>query len=163
LLGIFATIQNGDVLGVMLALDLCDVEICHPLDGRPIISALCRANMPVAVEHVLALGADINKRDAYGRSPVHWAVLSDDVGCLQLLIDAGADLNTRSYVKKSTPLHLACTHGYSHSVRCLLDAGADYNIKDSLGLTPVRWARNDKYPECVEIIKKHMEGDTNAN
>lgn len=77
--------------------------------------------------------------DRYGNSPVHLAVLSDDVKLLNSLIDKGADLNIKNTLELS-PVHLAAMSGNVSLVQNLVSRGADINIRGNSGYTPLHIA-----------------------
>lgn len=61
---------------------------------------------------------------------------NSDMNVLYLLIDNGADIETRG-LEDRTPLHTACAWHNTAAARVLLDAGADMNAKDVKGETPI--------------------------
>lgn len=77
--------------------------------------------------------------DRYGNSPVHLAVLSDDIELLNSLIDKGADLNVKNTLELS-PVHLAAISGNTPLVQNLVSKGADINIRGNSGYTPLHIA-----------------------
>jgi len=94
------------------------------------------------VEHYAASGARLcinqptarEKRRTY---PLHLACRSGSLGCVQILLAAGAQVHicTRDYLFW-TPLHYAVEKGALDVSECLLDEGADPNMADDEGLTP---------------------------
>ena len=61
---------------------------------------------------------------------------NSDMNVLYLLIDNGADIETKR-LEERTPLHTACAWHNTAAARVLLDAGADVNAKDAKGETPI--------------------------
>lgn len=84
---------------------------------------LCQAIVDGDLEHVLDWlsqeGADPNRRDYTGRTPLHLAVMSSTPQVVQALIDAGARIVARIFDGK-TALHLAAMRGEVEMVRALL-------------------------------------------
>ncbi len=64
---------------------------------------LCGAH---PVLSLLKHGADINAKDKYGRTPLHWALSSNSEEMVELLVDHGAGVNAKNLQGK-TPLYYA--------------------------------------------------------
>jgi hypothetical protein len=58
------------------------------------------------VRTLIKRGADVNQRDEYGRTPMHWAVEEGKLEVVDLLAGEGADINARDALDM-TPLQLA--------------------------------------------------------
>ena len=63
----------------------------------------------------------------YSWSPLHCAVRNGHVSVVKVLIQAGADLDSKDD-HKETPLHLALKHGHEEVASILIQAGADTNL-----------------------------------
>lgn len=74
-----------------------------------------------------AQGADVNKKDYYGRTPV-FSQASAYGGDVQLLIDLGADIHV-STKDGITPLHLAAAYGRIAAIKALIAHGAEVNAR----------------------------------
>jgi ankyrin repeat protein len=85
-------------------------------------------------EELLKQGADPNKRDAYGRTPLHYAFWTPEGGwrcrveVAELLLKHGADPNIRDGEGK-TPLHYAARHCGYYAVALLLRHGAEADLE----------------------------------
>ncbi len=82
-------------------------------------------------------GANINAKNRYGVTPLHWAATNDDPELLRFLLDRGADVDaTTSY--GNTPLHWAVRWSWSEpSISILISAGANLDILSRDGRTPL--------------------------
>jgi ankyrin repeat protein len=84
---------------------------------------LCQAIVDGDLEHVQDWlsqeGADPNRRDYTGRTPLHLAVMTSTLEIVQSLIDAGARIVAR-LVDGKTALHLAAMRGEPAIVKALL-------------------------------------------
>jgi ankyrin repeat protein len=100
----------------------------------------------------LMRGADIN----YGRgheTPLHLASSSGREAIVRLLLDSGADINSKNYFGE-TSLHKACQGVRSKEiVKLLLERGVNLDCKDNFGKTALdiaMWPYG--YHEIVELI-----------
>jgi len=111
------------------------------------------------VKELIKCGADPNKVDHSGNSPLHWA---SDFGRSEIvkelihleivneLIKCGADVNKASS-QGYTPLHWASFHGHLEMANELIKCGADVNKESSQGHTPLNVA---SWHEHLEMEKK---------
>jgi len=81
---------------------------------------------------LIAAGADVNKANKYGKSPLHIAMNKSNAEIIKMLIDAGADINKADKYGKS-PLDLAISRNYPEIIKMLIDAGV--NTSESRSLT----------------------------
>ena len=96
-------------------------------------------------------GADVNTRDADGKSALIIMILKGYYKCAELLVQAGADVNV---VDKNgnTPLVCAARNGHGFCVNLLLDAGADVNMAAQDKKSPLIIAVLKGYYECVGLL-----------
>jgi ankyrin repeat protein len=83
-------------------------------------------NGPAIVDLLIQAGADPDvgaDGTRAGETPLHWAASTDDVDIADILIRAGADVNTPGG-SIGTPLENAIGYGCWHVARGLVDAGA---------------------------------------
>lgn len=83
------------------------------------------------------------KDDRHGLTPLHWAAgFNHRPGIIQMLLDAGADMEARAGRWDNTPLHEACRNKNAENkntavIRFLLEAGADVNARNKGGHSPI--------------------------
>lgn len=89
------------------------------------------------VRRELAKGTPVDIRDEKDYTPLAYAARSADTdkSILELLIEAGADLNAPVDESKRYPVGLAAGSGDLEKVELLLDAGADINYETPNGYT----------------------------
>ena len=81
-------------------------------------------------------GSDLDARDTYGRTAMHWACEEGHLEVLQYLIQCGADIRIPDGVAR-TPMHWACFGGHLDCVRHLRENGAHVNAIDCEQKTPL--------------------------
>lgn len=95
-----------------------------------------------AVQDLVSSGADINEKDAAGRTAVHHAARRGHVQILKQLLSKGADPNART-ATGHTPLHEASASHQIEAARALLAAGADKHAKTSGGHSVLAFAGSE--------------------
>lgn len=128
-------------------------------------------------------GADVNRTNRVGESPLHTAAIKGCSELVNLLLDQGSNPNLQTLFKSSltdceefrqTPLHLAIGCRQKEVIDALLDDDAsnnnpfgeskrvrpDFNIKNSAGLTPLAAALSDNLPEIATTL---LKGGANVN
>lgn len=108
------------------------------------------------VQAIIKAGADVNAKEADGKTPLMYTVeanVSPDV--INLLIAAGADVNAQEEQGLS-PLSFAAANNLSPDIiKVLIEAGADVNCKAANGWTPLMFAaRYNSSPEVTEMLLK---------
>lgn len=95
-----------------------------------------RADDVAGAEAALKAGAPPGARLAFGASPLHWAVETQDNALVALLLAHKADANAADD-DGATPLSLACEHGDAGIVERLLAAGASAGATVAGKVTPL--------------------------
>lgn len=111
-----------------------------------------------AVKLLVDKGADVRIRDAYGFTPLHYALNKEIV---EILVDQRADINSRSQSNGWTPLQRACFAGQLEVVKELLARGAKVDAEDRLGKSALHYAAG--WPESPEITKLLLQHGANPN
>ena len=86
------------------------------------------------MDWLIAQGADINVKDEYDCTPLHYHVQVNNVERVALLLERGADIEAQDKYK-NTPLHFAEYN--AEAAQLLIEKGADINAKDDRGNTPL--------------------------
>ena len=76
---------------------------------------------------------------------------------VQLLLENYAYIDAES-PNGSTPLMMAAMYGSADTVKVLLLAGADANLKNSLGLTALDFAKSANRLDAAALIAKAQRG-----
>lgn len=101
-------------------------------------------------------GADVNARDNYGSTPLHYANRNSEVA--EILVERGADVRARNN-GDSTPLHRAVYTDNEDVVRLLLKEEVDVNARDDDDETPLH---NIKESTTIVGLLLREGADVNA-
>ena len=95
-----------------------------------------------------------------GFTALHCAVQEGHPDVVEVLIDAGADIEART-TEASTPLHYACENGKLAIVKVLVKAGADACATENDGATCIKLAANFGRTETVRYLVGLPDVDVN--
>ena len=120
-----------------------------------------------AIKHLLNYHANINPIDIFGITPLHYAIHSGEISCVNLLLEAGCDVNLRNGNTVPSPLHFAAVNENAEIVSQLIEHGAKLNIQDIEGQTPLQnavlsYSEVNKI-ECAKIISRLLKEPLNMN
>lgn len=158
---LFTCIKNGNLSEVKRILtydksnQVGDVALCHPL----CTCASCERNWTKQ--------RDLNAypKDDKGLTPLHIAVLHDQIVIMDFLLDHDIDINAIDS-NGMTALHYACSKGHQNILLLMLHANADPAVTDSRGNTPLHLAVDRGHESCVKALLyllEHMRMPVNAN
>jgi len=110
--------------------------------------------------------ADPNLQSRRGETLLHYVAAShghrsasDRMMLASLLLDAGARLDIRDDLLKSTPLGWACRWGRTELVTLFLERGADpVEPGAELWATPMAWAETMQRRDVLGILRAHLDG-----
>ena len=103
---------------------------------------------------------DVNHADDEGFTALHCAVLEGYPDVVQVLIDAGADIEAKDE-KGRSPLHVACLSGSLAVVKVLVGEGAGVCVSDDERPTCLTLAAWNGHTEIVRYLVDLPEGDVN--
>lgn len=112
------------------------------------------------VRALIREGADVNAKDASGRTAVLAAVHGRHADTVRALIDLGADVNKQDQ-RRDNPLLHAGAEGLLDMVRLLLEAGADTRRTNRFGGTALIPAAERGHIAVVEELLTHSDVDVN--
>ena len=106
------------------------------------------------MDWLITQGADINARDEYERTPLHYHAQVNNVEKVALLLERGADIEAQDKYK-NTPLHFAEYN--AEAAQLLIEKGADIKAKDDRGYNPMERMLSRLYSGYIERAVKAVE------
>ena len=107
-----------------------------------------------------------------GWLPIHEAAQIGNIGCVEIFLEHGIDINVTTTKSNSTPLHAAVDFQRVDVVKMLLQKGAKTTIKNKNGLTPFGLAKTcmpsgiygkfQSKEKVKEIVKLLNEAETRS-
>ena len=168
--------DNTDEVKRLLSTGMVDVncvisdESEYEVEETPLGVAVTMGHKNV-VRALLDAGADPNRADNIGSTPLHDAIehgRQDRIGVVNMLLDWGADINKKGGHWDKTPLHIAAGmyHGDPEMVELLINRGAEVNVASGFhGWTPYdsaderddrHWGeRGHRHSETLSLLRKH--------
>ncbi|KAK6484554.1 cyclin-dependent kinase 4 inhibitor C-like isoform X1 [Huso huso] len=114
------------------------------------------------VEMLLQNGANVNEKNAFGRTPLQVMKLGNP-SIAEALLRAKANPNERDPLLGLTVAHDAARDGFEDTLRVLVDYGADVNIQDSEGNLPLHLAAKEGNLDVVKFLIERTIEPRRAN
>ena len=133
-----------------LALPMTDMPASAKAAGTELVEAAERGDL-ARVAQLLDAGADIEQRDARGRTPILAATHGKRLAVVEYLITRGADVNAQDRQQDSAFL-FAGASGQTDIVRVTLAAGADLKSTNRYGGTALIPACHYGHVETVRLL-----------
>jgi len=127
--------------------------------ATPIIEAAEDGDL-ARVQALLNNRADVNAKDNYKQTALHFASQNGHKEVVVLLIANGADVNASRF-DGETPLHWALSHDRDEIAELLIAEGANVTAKSEYGETPLLLAHNLKLIEL--LISKGADINVKTN
>ena len=103
---------------------------------------------------LLEHGATLDARDVEGKTPLLHACTGPFPRAVEILLDAGADINAAESTEAFTPLMMAAGLGETEVVKVLLARNANTELLDNDGDSALTHAQNEGHSEIVQLLQK---------
>lgn len=121
--------------------------------GRTALNGAIAAHSIDTVAQLLKHGGRADLPDAYGWLPVHYAVYYDSIPSLEVLEQAGNDLDLPAPGQRGeTPLMVAAQYAKIDAIKFLLEHGASLHRTDRYGKNALDYARYFNKPEAADLL-----------
>ncbi|MBS4022637.1 MAG: ankyrin repeat domain-containing protein [Dethiobacter sp.] len=127
-----------------------DMMLSINLDTTPLINAVTKADID-EVNKLISEGINLDQKDFYGWTALHWAAIDGNYDISKAILDAGGNPDAMTNFKE-TPLMKAAGKGHSETVALLLEYGAENNYADSDLWIPLMYAVRSEDVETVRIL-----------
>ncbi len=136
--------------------ELLGIDLPCPV-GYTIATLAAVFNKPDAMKIIIDSGANLEAKSGSGKTALHSASESGHLQIVEMLIAAGADLNS------GQPIEVAAEKGHMDVVRALFLAGADAEIDMWNGQTLLIWAAVARNVALVELLVRTTREHGPAN
>lgn len=145
-------IENGDISSLELLLNNGAEANTTNERGESALYWATKSRKTSFVKLLLEKGAKVTV--AHAEIPLHLAAIRGDTDIIELLLDAGSDINITNGIR-NTPLHWAAQFGNQFTIQLLLNKGADVNRTNIDGDTALHFAVNEKNIATINLLIKH--------
>ncbi len=147
-------VRRGDAVEIRRQLESVPAD-SPGRDGDTLLMAAIRNGRLASVEALLEGGADPDRANARGETPVLAAAFSDDPDILRAVLQHGGAVDARNARTGATPLMQALLSPNAEQYEVLLDAGADPNLADLNDDAPLHVAaRTNAGGAILKLLEK---------
>ena len=138
------------------------MDVDFKIDGNTLLCEAAFNGCMNVASLLLGRGADPNSRGRISYGPLHYAVKNANEEMISLLLDKGANMESRDCDERPTPLHIAVHFKHANIVSSLLEKGANVESKDEQGDTPLHLAAYSQ-PELDDITRLLLNAGANPS
>jgi hypothetical protein len=133
-----------------------DVDWAEPDTGATSTSVAAQQGNDKCLSLLISHGANMSKLNKNGRAPIHAACQEGRYACIEVLAEAGADLNLPMADDEIgfTPAMLCCVNGHVNCLALLDGRGADLSRINNMGQNTAHVASQTGQLKCLQLLGK---------
>eukprot|EP00929_Paragymnodinium_shiwhaense_P086671 TRINITY_DN47144_c0_g1_i1.p1 TRINITY_DN47144_c0_g1~~TRINITY_DN47144_c0_g1_i1.p1 ORF type:complete len:728 (-),score=117.75 TRINITY_DN47144_c0_g1_i1:250-2433(-) len=131
-------------------LESLNIDITKAVDVPNFAAEICDCRCLMTLKK---LGANLELKGEYGRTPMHYAAGRGHVDAIAQLQALGASVEIKDMSGK-TPMHDAAVFGCVDCITKLQEFGAVVDPQDNYGATPLYWAARFGHPDCITELQE---------
>ena len=137
--------------------DAVIVNLADPSGQTPLHIATEKGLMSM-IELLLSHGAEIDRKDGYGRTALHIASALGHKKCLAVLLDFSHDslFNDQDSLG-NTPLHCAADNGHLSCAKLLLESATDVTCRNHAGKTAYMLANSKGQFQVAQLLLQYHQ------
>ncbi|XP_036354507.1 serine/threonine-protein phosphatase 6 regulatory ankyrin repeat subunit A-like, partial [Octopus sinensis] len=146
---------------------LSSLQINKPIEGfgrTPLMFACYKGADRRIIDILIDAGSQIEEKDRWGFTALHWAVLRKHLQTVELLLSRGSNINEKTN-RGYTPLHLAANSSpeWTDGVKAIMNRSAvEVNPRNEDGRTPLHLACWRGHLHTVDLLLGHNGIDANV-
>jgi hypothetical protein len=130
--------------------------------GRTQLHHCAENGLTTSVKRLLSIrNINVNLKDVYGSTPLHWAALNGHIEITRLLLQNGADVDAKSN-GGSTPLNYAARNGHVDILHLLVENGANLEAQSNYGWRALHRAADRGNLSFIQELISRYHVDINA-
>jgi len=146
-----------------LSSDPREWNLLHLATAVAALSLVPQQSSAEIVKQLLSQGIDATREDAYGQTPLYFAVKAGRLDLVQQFLDSAPQDVNHMDADSQTPLLYAARDGKADVAKLLLAKGADAERPDSDGLSARDWALENGHDNVVvalSVVPKGVRGSS---
>jgi ankyrin repeat protein len=151
----YFSMSVGDCI---LSLNPREWSLLHLATAVAAVSSVPRDSFLEVVKQLLAHGIDATREDAFGQTPLYFAVKAGRSDLVQLLLDSAPREVNHLDRQDQTPLLYAAMTGNEEVAKLLLAKGADAQHPDRDGLSARDWAVENGHESVIAALSEGPRG-----
>ncbi|ESL09820.1 ankyrin [Trypanosoma rangeli SC58] len=147
---VFGFIEREDCAAIQQEFSEENVNFVNTDGYTPLYYASMKKNVGTrTVEQLLSLGAEVDLKGFDDETPLYIACFNGKIKVVLLLLENGANVNTKNGRDNETPLHVAARIDNCALIALLVERGANLDAQNSRGETPLYLAAKAGFHNAV--------------